>query len=164
MLGGLLGLAAAGGNLTAYAKRRGWMNRPVRFTSQNQVNATVLLSAVILGLMLLGGYPWHTPMAVAFLLLALLAGVMFTLPMNSAGLPLVICVYNALTGLAVMFQGFVLDNEAMIIAGTLVASAGMLLTQRMAGAMEASPGSVLFGASGEADASGGESPARGTQR
>jgi NAD(P) transhydrogenase subunit beta len=133
VIGGLLGLVAAGGSLTCFAKLRGRTGRPVRFGSQNQVNATVLLSAVILGLMLLGGYPWHTQMAVAFLLFALLAGVMFTLPMDRAGLPVVICVYNALTGLAVTFQGFVLDNEAMIIAGTLVASAGTLLIQRMAG-------------------------------
>ncbi len=58
--------------------------------------------------------------------------------------------YNALTGLAVAFEGFVLGNAAMIIAGTVVGSAGTLLTQLMAKAMNRSLGNVLFSGFGEA--------------
>ena len=61
-----------------------------------------------------------------------------TLPIGGADMPVVISLYNALTGLAVAFEGFVLDNAAMIIAGIVVGSAGTLLTQLMAKAMNRS--------------------------
>jgi NAD(P) transhydrogenase subunit beta len=72
-----------------------------------------------------------------------------TLPIGGADMPVVISLYNALTGLAVGFEGFVLDNAAMIIAGTVVGAAGTLLTQLMAKAMNRSLGNVLFANFGE---------------
>jgi NAD(P) transhydrogenase subunit beta len=69
---------------------------------------------------------------------------MMTLPIGGADMPVVISLYNALTGLAVAFEGFVLSNAAMIIAGTVVGSAGTLLTQLMAKAMNRSLSNVLF--------------------
>ena len=63
--------------------------------------------------------------------------------------------YNALTGLAVAFEGFVLQNPAMIIAGAVFGSAGTLLTQLMAKAMNRSLDSVLFNGFGEAAVEGG---------
>jgi NAD(P) transhydrogenase subunit beta len=65
-------------------------------------------------------------------------------------MPVVISLYNALTGLAVAFEGYVLGNEAMVIAGTVVGAAGTLLTQLMARAMNRSLGNVLFGSFGAA--------------
>ena len=73
-------------------------------------------------------------------------------------MPVVISLYNALTGLAVAFEGFVLDNAAMIIAGTVVGSAGTLLTQLMAKAMNRSLANVLFSGFGETAAGSGEGP------
>ena len=78
-----------------------------------------------------------------------------TLPIGGADMPVVISLYNALTGLAVGFEGFVLDNAAMIIAGTVVGAAGTLLTQLMAKAMNRSLGNVLFANFGETSAGGG---------
>ena len=85
-----------------------------------------------------------------------------TLPIGGADMPVVISLYNALTGLAVGFEGFVLDNAAMIIAGTVVGAAGTLLTQLMAKAMNRSLGNVLFANFGETSAAGGA--AAGTQK
>jgi H+-translocating NAD(P) transhydrogenase subunit beta len=82
-------------------------------------------------------------------LVALLLGVLMTLPIGGADMPVVISLYNALTGLAVAFEGFVLGNAAMIIAGTVVGSAGTLLTQLMAKAMNRSLGNVLFSGFGD---------------
>jgi len=79
-----------------------------------------------------------------FFVLALAFGVLMTLPIGGADMPVVISLYNALTGLAVAFEGFVLGNPAMIIAGTVVGSAGTLLTQLMAKAMNRSLANVLF--------------------
>ena len=76
--------------------------------------------------------------------LSLLYGVLMTLPIGGADMPVVISLYNALTGLAVAFEGYVLGNAALIIAGTVVGSAGFLLTQLMAKAMNRSLANVLF--------------------
>ena len=88
-----------------------------------------------------GADPLHVSLIFA---LALLFGIAMTLPIGGADMPVVISLYNALTGLAVAFEGFVLDNAAMIIAGTVVGSAGTLLTQLMAKAMNRSLANVLF--------------------
>src|SRR3546814_5059621 len=63
-------------------------------------------------------------------------------------MPVVISLYNAFTGLAVAFEGYVLQNETLIIAGMVVGAAGTLLTQLMAKAMNRSLASVLFGSFG----------------
>jgi len=62
-------------------------------------------------------------------------------------MPVVISMYNAFTGLASRSRASVMQNAAMIIAGTVVGSAGTLLTQLMARAMNRSLGNVLFSAS-----------------
>jgi len=78
------------------------------------------------------------------------------LPIGGADMPVVISLYNALTGLAVGFEGFVLNNTAMIIAGVVVGSAGALLTQLMAKAMNRSLANVLFSNFGEGEVTAGE--------
>ena len=76
--------------------------------------------------------------------LSLALGVLMTLPIGGADMPVVISLYNAFTGLAVAFEGYVLGNEAMIIAGMMVGAAGILLTRLMAKAMNRSIKNVLF--------------------
>jgi NAD(P) transhydrogenase subunit beta len=88
-------------------------------------------------------------------IVALVLGITMTLPIGGADMPVVISLYNALTGLAVGFEGYVLQNYSMIIAGTVVGAAGTLLTQLMAKAMNRSLANVLF--SGFGDTSTGES-------
>jgi len=95
-------------------------------------------------------------MVVGFFLLALVLGVTMTLPIGGADMPVVISLYNAFTGLAVAFEGFVLENAAMIIAGIVVGSAGTLLTQLMAKAMNRSLANVLFSGFGEGAAAAAE--------
>jgi len=156
VLGGLIGSVSFSGSLVAFAKLQGWMKKPLRFKAANQVNGALLLAAVVVGLFLLGNYSTHTTLVTLFFLLALVAGIMLTSPIGGADMPVVISLYNALTGLAVAFEGFVLNNEAMIIAGTVVGSAGTLLTQLMAKAMNRSVASVLFSAFGDESIDGGE--------
>jgi H+-translocating NAD(P) transhydrogenase subunit beta len=149
VLGGLIGSVSFSGSLIAFAKLQGWMTKPIRFRMANQVNAALILFAFIIGLFLLGNYPGHSTLVAVFFVLALVVGVMLTNPIGGADMPVVISLYNALTGLAVAFKGFVLQNEAMIIAGTVVGAAGTLLTQLMAKAMNRSLASVLFSAFGD---------------
>jgi hypothetical protein len=71
-------------------------------------------------------------------------GIMMTLPIGGADMPVVISIYNACTGLAVGLEGFVLQNPALMIAGMVVGAAGTLLTLLMAKSMNRSVGNVLF--------------------
>jgi NAD(P) transhydrogenase subunit beta len=118
--------------------------------------ATLLAGAAII---VQSGAP---PVVTALFVLALLLGITMTLPIGGADMPVVISLYNALTGLAVAFEGFVLNNAAMIIAGTVVGSAGTLLTQLMAKAMNRSLANVLFSGFGEAPAVGAAGGPAGT--
>jgi NAD(P) transhydrogenase subunit beta len=149
VLGALIGAVSFSGSLIAFAKLQGWLDRRFVFPGQRAVNLLVLAAAVATGAALAWGQLGMGPI-VAFFALALLFGLMMTLPIGGADMPVVISLYNAFTGLAVAFEGFVLQNEAMIIAGTVVGAAGTLLTQLMARAMNRSLGNVLFGNFGAA--------------
>jgi NAD(P) transhydrogenase subunit beta len=149
VLGALIGSVSFSGSLIAFAKLQGWMDRRFVFPGQRVVNMLVLAAAVVVGVMIATGH-LSLPLIGAFFVLALLFGLLMTLPIGGADMPVVISLYNAFTGLAVAFEGYVLNNEAMIIAGMVVGAAGTLLTQLMAKAMNRSLGNVLFGSFGAA--------------
>ncbi len=155
VLGALIGAVSFSGSLVAFAKLQGWLDRRFVFPGQRGVNLLLLAAAVVLGALLASG---HVSLALigGFFALALLFGLMMTLPIGGADMPVVISLYNAFTGLAVAFEGFVLGNETMIIAGTVVGAAGTLLTQLMAKAMNRSLGNVLFGSFGASGAAAQE--------
>jgi NAD(P) transhydrogenase subunit beta len=155
VLGGMIGAVSFSGSLIAFAKLQGIMKGSFRFRGQQLVNLLILFVTVVLAGIIVymhGG----VNLVVVFFVLALVLGVTMTLPIGGADMPVVISLYNALTGLAVAFEGFVLQNAAMIIAGTVVGSAGTLLTQLMAKAMNRSLANVLFSGFGDEVAEGGE--------
>jgi H+-translocating NAD(P) transhydrogenase subunit beta len=154
-VGGFIGSVSFSGSLIAFAKLQGLITKSVRFSGQKAVNLTILLITLGFGAAVVSGV-YDGPAAVSlFFGFALLLGIAMTLPIGGADMPVVISLYNALTGLAVGFEGFVLDNAAMIIAGTVVGAAGTLLTQLMAKAMNRSLANVLFSNFGETSAAGG---------
>jgi len=166
-IGGFIGSVSFSGSLIAFAKLQGLITKSVRFGGQKFMNLAILLvtlylSFVIVSGMDLGAQQGGLPAISLFFAFALLLGVAMTLPIGGADMPVVISLYNALTGLAVGFEGFVLDNAAMIIAGTVVGAAGTLLTQLMAKAMNRSLGNVLFSNFGETSSAGGS--VTGTQK
>ena len=155
ILGALIGSVSFSGSLIAFAKLQGWLRRPMRFPGQQLFNTAVFLAAVGFGALLILQGEFNGTVILIFFVAALAYGVLMALPIGGADMPVVISLFNALTGLAVAFEGFVLNNAAMIIAGTVVGSAGTLLTQLMARAMNRSLGNVLFssfGSSGDGDA------------
>jgi NAD(P) transhydrogenase subunit beta len=162
-VGGFIGAVSFSGSLIAFAKLQGLITKSVRFSGQKFLNLAILLLAVGLGTMVVSGINDSTAVVSAFFAAALILGVAMTLPIGGADMPVVISLYNALTGLAVGFEGFVLDNAAMIIAGTVVGAAGTLLTQLMAKAMNRSLGNVLFANFGETSSAGAAGVA-GTQK
>jgi H+-translocating NAD(P) transhydrogenase subunit beta len=84
--------------------------------------------------------------AALVVLLSLVVGVLFVLPVGGADVPIVISLLNAFTGLTVAASGYVLGNTLLIVAGTLVGASGTILTRMMAAAMGRSVSSILFGA------------------
>jgi NAD(P) transhydrogenase subunit beta len=161
--GAVIGAVSFSGSLIAFGKLQGLIKRAFKFRGQNVLNLAALGAAVALGVVIvLGetGIAGHigAPLIALFFALALAFGVLMTLPIGGADMPVVISLYNALTGLAVAFEGYVLGNAAMIIAGMVVGAAGTLLTQLMAKAMNRSLANVLFsgfGAAEGAQAAGG---------
>jgi NAD(P) transhydrogenase subunit beta len=149
VVGALIGSIAFSGSAIAFAKLQGIMDKTFYFPNQQLINLSALAAAVLAGMILIStGTPgW---LLFLFFILALAFGVLMTLPIGGADMPVVIALYNALTGLAVGFEGFVLGNPAMMIAGIVVGAAGTLLTQLMAKAMNRSLAKVLFSQFGAA--------------
>ena len=163
VLGGIIGAVAFSGSLIAFAKLQGWMRRTWRFSGQQVLNGLVFLAAAGLGIALLVAGTTPSLLA-AFFITALVFGVLMTVPIGGADMPVVISLYNALTGLAVGFEGFVLGNPAMMIAGIVVGAAGTLLTQLMARAMNRPLSNVLFAGFGKADEDGGGAAVSGEMK
>ncbi len=161
--GGLIGAVAFSGSMVAFAKLQGLLSaRPLTFPAQQSLNLVVLVVSLLLGASLLGGDDVSTMLILLFFIAALAYGIMMTMPIGGADMPVVISLYNALTGLAVAFEGFAIGNAAMIVAGTVVGAAGTLLTQLMAKAMNRPLSNVLFSGFGKVVEGGSEGPVQGS--
>ncbi len=149
VLSALIGSISFSGSLVAFAKLQELVSgRPIVFRGQNIVNSAILLGALGLGAALVAGLEEQWAL-VALILLAVVFGVMFVLPIGGADMPVVISLLNAFTGLAASATGFVLDSTVLIVSGMLVGASGTLLTLMMAKAMNRSVANVLFGAFGQ---------------
>ncbi|AMJ57577.1 MULTISPECIES: NAD(P)(+) transhydrogenase (Re/Si-specific) subunit beta [Stenotrophomonas] len=142
VIGSAIGVVSLSGSIIAWAKLDGRLDKRVTFPGQQVFNLLVAVAMVVLGV-------WAAvslqPLAIiSFFVVALALGVLMTLPIGGADMPVVISLYNAFTGLAVAFEGYVLGNEALIIAGMMVGAAGILLTRLMAKAMNRPISGVLF--------------------
>ncbi|HET6684034.1 MAG TPA: NAD(P)(+) transhydrogenase (Re/Si-specific) subunit beta [Gaiella sp.] len=152
VLSSLIGSVSFAGSMIAFAKLQEILSgRPIVFRGQNVVDSAILLGAVGLGVALIAGVEEQWAL-VALIVLALLFGVMFVLPIGGADMPVVISLLNAFTGLAASATGFVLDSTVLIVAGMLVGASGTFLTLMMARAMNRSVANVLFGAFGQVKA------------
>ena len=152
VIGALIGSISMTGSIIAWAKLDGRMDKRFTFGGQQFVNFAVFAAAALVGAAIVF-WKLDVSLVVVFFLLALAFGILMTLPIGGADMPVVISLYNALTGLAVAFEGYVMQIEALIIAGTVVGAAGTFLTQLMAKAMNRPISNVLFsnfGGGGEA--------------
>ena len=155
VLGALIGSVSLAGSLVAWAKLDGRMKSAWRFKGQREFNLVVFIATLVLGGITIASGDGMLVWPLLFFVLALAFGVLMTLPIGGADMPVVISLYNAFTGLAVALEGFALQNPALMIAGMVVGSAGTLLTFLMAKAMNRSLANVLFSNFGEA-AGGGQ--------
>ncbi len=163
LFGVLVGCVSFSGSAIAFAKLQELMpGRPVTYPAQQVINAAV--GVVIVGLAVATLVTGSTPLLVATALLSLVLGVIFVLPIGGADVPVLISLLNSFTGLAVAASGFTLDNNLLIIAGTLVGASGILLTRMMSKAMGRSLANVLFSAFGSVVTAAGGADGSGETR
>lgn len=142
ILGAAIGTISFSGSIIAWAKLDGRLSLSKILPKQHLVNAVVAIATAGFAIAIYFSGDINT--IIIFYVLALILGVFITIPVGGADMPVIISLFNALTGLAVGFEGYVLGNAAMIIAGIVVGSAGSLLTQLMAVAMNRSVANVFF--------------------
>jgi NAD(P) transhydrogenase subunit beta len=165
-IAGIIGTVTFTGSLVAAAKLHGVVfHSPIRYRGEHAVKAIVLALALLAGVVLtvqpdLAGSSWPVaewvPSYWFVVAAAAVLGVLLVMPIGGADMPVVIALLNSYSGLAAATTGFVLDNTALIVAGTLVGASGMILTVIMCESMNRSLQNVLFGGFGEDPQDDGE--------
>lgn len=160
LLGLVIGAIAFSGSMIAYGKLDGKVG-DIRSVTIKYVNLFLLAVTVglIVYILFMGGQAGDLGWAVYLLMvISLLYGVLFVMPIGGADMPVVISLLNSLTGIAAAMAGFIYNNQAMILGGILVGAAGTILTILMCKAMNRSLLNVIVGAFG-----GGTSAAGGKE-
>jgi len=154
LLGILIGTVSFSGSAIAFIKLQELITgRPITYPGQQFINALLGLAAVVLIVIIL----IHPSVMLLWILLAIsfVVGMAIVLPIGGADVPVLISLLNSLTGIAVAASGFTLNNNMLIVAGTLVGASGLLLTQMMCKAMGRSLPNILFSAFGSATTTSG---------
>jgi NAD(P) transhydrogenase subunit beta len=142
IIGMIIGSVSFAGSIIAWGKLSGKV-KDKSFGFQQFINIGLLV--VILVLAALAVINTDAQMFYAVLVLSLVYGILFVLPIGGADMPVVISLLNSFTGVAAACGGFLYDNKVMLVGGILVGSAGTLLTVVMCKAMNRSLLNVLIG-------------------
>ena len=152
-----IGTLTFSGSFIAFGKLQGIVSgRAVTFKGQQLLNALIFAAIVILisvnNLEVMSAYNiFYLVVILAFIL-----GIGLTIPIGGADMPVVISLLNSYSGIAAAATGFLIDNQALIISGSLVGASGLILTNIMCKGMNRSLANVIFGAVG-AETSDGSS-------
>ena len=154
----IIGGVTFSGSLIAYGKLSEILpGRQITFKGQRIVLIVMFLTALFLGGHLIFDFSlsgWSS--LYTFLLLisfALVIGLLITLPIGGADMPVIIALLNSYSGLAASAAGFVINNNVLIVAGALVGASGLILTNIMCKAMNRSLANVVFGSIASASSS-----------
>ena len=149
VVSGIIGSLTFWGSLVAFDKLQGLLlpDTPVHFPGQQAVNALLGLAALGLGVWVASD---PSNLAAYGLLVAVgsVLGILLTIPIGGADMPVAIALLNSYSGVAAASTGFVLNNNILIITGSLVGASGFILTNIMCRAMNRSLLNVLMGAIG----------------
>lgn len=150
----LIGGVTLTGSLIAWGKLSERIpSKAIQFTGQQVFNATLVLAIIASATMFCMQPSVDSPYLIAVIGLSLLFGIMITIPIGGADMPVVIALLNSYSGLAACAAGFVLGNNLLIVAGSLVGASGLILTNIMCKAMNRSLSNVLFSGFGAAKTS-----------
>jgi NAD(P) transhydrogenase subunit beta len=159
VIGGITfsGSVIAGGKLAGIIA-----GKPILFKGQNIINAVILITLITLSIFfctagLMEGTAEQTIYIYVLLILAvvisLILGVLSTIGIGGADMPVVICLLNSYSGLAACAAGFAITNHVLIVSGSLVGASGIILTNIMCKAMNRSLANVLFSGFGSTQSS-----------
>ena len=143
----LIGGVTFTGSLIAYGKLSEIIGgRPTLYKGQQIVNSLLLLLVAAIGIEMIFMQDVFTANQTLLILcgLAMILGVLFVIPIGGADMPVVIALLNSFSGLAACAAGFVIENNVLIVAGSLVGASGLILTNIMCKAMNRSLANVLF--------------------
>jgi NAD(P) transhydrogenase subunit beta len=162
----LIGGVTFSGSLVAYGKLAGMISgKPILYKGRNVVNVVILIAIAALGIFFCagkidqvnGGSVGVYIALTGIILLSLVLGLLSTVGIGGADMPVVICLLNSYSGLAACAAGFVINNNVLIVSGSLVGASGIILTNIMCKAMNRSIMNVLFSGFGSAVSAKGAS-------
>ncbi|HET6380704.1 MAG TPA: NAD(P)(+) transhydrogenase (Re/Si-specific) subunit beta [candidate division Zixibacteria bacterium] len=150
LAGAIIGSVSLTGSIIAFGKLQGIVTaKPYMLPGQRIITAALFIAMLALAVYI-AAFENSIPLFLLYVALALVTGVVLVMPIGGADMPVVVSLLNSYTGLAVAASGFVLNNYALLIAGTLVGASGAILTQLMCKAMNRSLVNVLFAGFGTA--------------
>lgn len=148
-LGSAIGALTFTGSVIAFLKLNGNMSgSPIMLPGRHIINIAFGVAIVVLVVMMVqtqGSQPW---MFLALTAIALILGITLIIPIGGADMPVVVSMLNSYSGWAAAALGFTLENNALIITGSLVGSSGAILSYIMCKAMNRSFISVILGGFG----------------
>ena len=152
-LSGLIGAVTFWGSLVAFDKLQELFlpGKPIHFAGQQLLN--IVLGVIVLALTIWMALNPGKDLTTVYWLIVVISsvlGVLLTIPIGGADMPVAIALLNSYSGLAGAATGFVLNNEVLIITGSLVGASGIILSQIMCKAMNRSLANVLLGNIGAA--------------
>ena len=164
MLGLIIGSVSFAGSVIAWGKLNGSI-KDFAFKGQHIINIILLLLTLFIAAHIVINLPIELELYFyAAVVLALVYGIFFVLPIGGADMPVVISLLNSFTGVAAACGGFLYDNKVMLTGGILVGAAGTLLTILMCKAMNRSLQNVLIGSFGGGATTGGSVQTGGTYK
>ncbi len=151
----LIGGVTFTGSMVAYLKLDGKVSgQPITFAGQHLLNLLLLLAFVAAAVLVFLD-PSQVSYLILLIVISLLLGILTVIPIGGADMPVVISLLNSYSGMAACATGFILNNNVLIVAGSLVGASGIILTQIMCKAMNRSLVNVLLGGFGQTVATGG---------
>ncbi|NGX42452.1 MAG: NAD(P) transhydrogenase subunit beta [Chlamydiae bacterium] len=151
----LIGAVTFSGSMFAFGKLGEYLtSRPILFPGQKIINA--ILPIIIVGLgVVFCIHPEHAyPLFLTLIALSLILGLLVVIPIGGADMPVVISLLNSYSGLAASAAGFVINNNVLIVSGSLVGASGLVLTNIMCKAMNRSLANVFFAGVGATNGKG----------
>jgi H+-translocating NAD(P) transhydrogenase subunit beta len=153
LLSVLIGGITFTGSMVAYGKLSGKVSgNAIVFTGQHVINLLLLVIAIVAG----GIVIWQQDIIIGLwvlVALSLVLGILVVIPIGGADMPVVISLLNSYSGMAACATGFVLNNYMLIVAGALVGSSGIILTNIMCKGMNRSLLNVVMGGFGQTSGS-----------
>ncbi len=149
LLAVFIGGVAFSGSIVAFGKLSGRIQgRPILFRGQHLINAALVAITAALAVLVVLNPAGTYLIFILIALLSLLLGVLLVIPIGGADMPIVISLLNSYSGIAASAAGFIILNNVLIVAGSLVGASGLILTNIMCKAMNRSLTNVLFGGFG----------------